>query len=115
MNHDTILARDVERHYDRTETVDDRVCDELGTDCGREIESGDASCDDVVSRRPSCCECDRAVVIAGDLAEYEATDDAEALARVQRYLDARDRRRAARRTLRAELTGGDVDPDGWQS
>ena len=113
MSYDAILARDVEAHYGRSESIEDRVADELGTDCGREIESGDPSCDDWVKRRPSCCECDMATRIAGDLAEWSGVDGGEAGVRVREYLDARDARRAARARMARELAD-DCDPDGYR-
>lgn len=107
--HDAILARDVEAHFGRAASIEERVAEELGTDCGVELESGDTRCDDLVRRRPVCDECCRAAAIAADVKAYAEHDDQAALRRIHAYMDARDARRAKRARLERALT------DGWRS
>ena len=104
--YDAILARDVEAHYGRSESIEDRVADELGTDCGANVEDGETC----RQRWQSCAECDRAMSVAAPMV---CDDDGEFAPAVLAYVDARSVRRAKRARMARELAD-DCDPDGYR-
>lgn len=97
--YDAWLEEPYQREADdeaRWDAVQDRIADELGTDCGCCRDEGDNACRD----RAQCDECDRASNLGDLLINWQAADAETGTEpmppEVHAYLVARDKRRAAR-------------------